>query len=172
MNNIKYTGYLFVFFFLSINSQAQHISFESLLEGVNNPMGGSFYQELKDNNFTMVSPYKSRIKPEVWGYNYDSRNGSAQSWVHYYFDKSVFEKKKRKNITLDITISTFGEGNQLHGYLVNKIKENCKPAGQVIDEIQNDYFDEYHHSSGAYFRTYSVEGENYIKVHNSIKIEK
>ena len=167
---MKSIGYLIVFLFLSVNSQAQQISFTSILDGVNKPVLDSFQKELKDNKFIMVSPYKNRLKPEIWAYNYDPNNNRAQSWVHYSFDKSVYEKKKKKTATVEITFTTFGSDNQFHAYLLKLIKENCRFAGTFTDDYEGYFYDEYFHSSGADFKIYSNIEEYYIKVHNTIKI--
>jgi len=155
---------------LSVSTQAQKITLSNLLDGVSNPADTSFQEGLKNNNFSMVSPFKSRLKPESWAYNYNPDTGNADAWVYYYFDRSKLEKKKKKTATIDITVMTFGNVNLLHNRLRNEIKESCKFGGTLTDAIDGHFYDEYVHSSGAFFHIYSTDEENYIKVRNTTKI--
>ncbi len=84
MDKRKSIGFMIFLFCQAFSSHKQHVSFECILEGINNPLSDSFEKELTDNKFIMVSPYKNRFKPEIWDYNYNPANNIALSWVHYY----------------------------------------------------------------------------------------
>jgi hypothetical protein len=170
MDRIKSIGYVIIFLFLTINLPAQQISFNGILVGVNKPETESFQQELKQNRFIMISPYKNWRNPEIWAYNYNSSNDRADLWVHYYFDRSVFEKKRKRTMDVSITIMTFGSDNPVNASLKEQIIENCRSGGNVYDETRGYYYVEYVHDSGASFKIYSADDTNYIEVHNTIKI--
>jgi len=158
-------------FFSSCLIHAQNLSFNSLLEGVNNPADNALQEELKKNNFRLVSPYKNRFNPEKWALNYNPGNGAAMAWVNTYFNPAVLEKKRSRMVTVDITVRTFGKENQLHTFLTGQIKGNCKYGGTFTEHTEGYWYEEYVHESGAYFQVFSMKGENYIKVRNTIKIE-
>ena len=173
MKKIRKIGCLAILLLIPIAGQAQKISFESILDGLTKPMDDSFHKALESSRFVMVSPYKSRLKPETWGYAYNADTRSAESWVHYYFDKSLVEKKKnKKTFTIDLNIVTYGPVNKLHFDLQKKIKETCKFGGTLTDDLQGYRYDEYVHESGAFIRIYSLDEENHIDMHNIVKIDR
>ncbi|GEM_PF-3586785 len=134
-------------------------------------MEDTFHKALEDSQFKMINPYKNRLKPETWGYAYNPVNQSAAAWVHYYFDKSAIEKKKKKSFTINLNIVTYGQNNKLHLKLQNKIEESCKFGGTLTDELQGYLYNEYVHPSGAFFKIYSRGEENHIDVQNAVKID-
>lgn len=115
----------------------------------------------------------NRLKPETWGYAYNPDANSAQSWVHYYFDKSLAEKKKnKKTFTVDLNIVTYGPSNKLHLDLQKIIKESCKYGGTLTDDLRAYQYDKYVHDSGTFIRIYSLDEENHIDMHNIAKIDR
>ena len=172
MIKMRYISLFILFSALSSGIMAQGISFENILEGVNNPTSNVFIETLKDNRYIKTTEYKNRFKPEIWALNYNPVNNGASLWVHYNLNREAFEKKKKKSIAVDVKVISFGEHNKLHTSLENQIREVCRFGGTFTDESEGYWYNEYIHESGAEIRIYSMNEENYITVHKTVKIPK
>ena len=142
-------------------SNAQHLTYTALLNGVVNYESKELQGYLMSNGWTFIESSINSIgdyeENEDWAYGYISDTKKASIWLHIY--SNIFGK--------GILVTSFGDDT--HAYLSKKIEEYCEYLGvvNIIPESADwkEYRKKYYHNmTGTFFYIYSKKGSDYIRV--------